>query len=74
MLQTSEYSEDDLDSNLKWADKYEVDRDFNKWYGAAYCKSVADGIRRIVSVARNQGAQPGMFSAFDLALTKREMR
>lgn len=52
-LQTSEYSEDP-DYNLKWADKYEADRDFNNWYGPAYCKSVAEGIRRIVSAARTQ--------------------
>lgn len=51
MLQTSEYSRDP-DYNLRWADQYEGDRDFNKWYGPAYCKSVADGIRAIVAVAR----------------------
>ena len=42
MLQTSEYSED-LDYNLKWADKKETDRDFLKWYGYPYCHSVAEG-------------------------------
>ena len=47
-LQTSEYSTR-LDYNLNWADKYEGDRDFNKWYGPAYCKSVAEGIRHIIS-------------------------
>ena len=61
-LQTSEYSQDP-DYNLKWADRYEVDRDFNKWYGPAYCKSVAEGIRRIVSAARTQPEQPALLSA-----------
>jgi hypothetical protein len=55
-LQTSEYSKL-LDYNLNWADKYEADRDFNKWYGAAYCKSVAEGIRHIIAVARNERKQ-----------------
>ncbi len=55
-LQTSEYSEDP-DYNLRWADRCEFDRDFLKWYGEAYCKSEAEGIRRIVAVARNQGEQ-----------------
>ncbi len=54
-LQTSEYSTR-LDYNLNWANKYEGDRDFNKWYGPAYCKSVAAGIRRIISSsARGKG-------------------
>jgi hypothetical protein len=68
-LQTSEYSEDP-DYNVKWADKYEADRDFNKWYGSAYCKSVAEGIRRIVSAARTQPEQPALLSAYDLALSQ----
>ena len=55
-LQTSEYSEL-LDYNLNWANNYEADRDFNKWYGAAYCKSVAEGIRHIIAVARNERKQ-----------------
>jgi hypothetical protein len=55
-LQTSEYSEDP-DYNLRWADQCEFDRDFVKWYGEAYCKSEAEGIRRIVAVAHNQGEQ-----------------
>ena len=55
-LQTSEYSEDP-DYNLRWADRCEFDRDFVKWYGEAYCKSEAEGIRHIVAVARNQGEQ-----------------
>jgi len=55
-LQTSEYSEH-LNHNWDWADSYEGDRDFNKWYGAAYCKSVAEGIRGIITVARNQSKQ-----------------
>ena len=58
-LQTSEYS-CDADYNLKWADSYEHDRDFNKWYGKAYCKSVADGIRRIVAIARTQSRQASL--------------
>ena len=49
-LQTSEYSKLP-DYNLDWADRYEGDRDFNKWYGPAYCKSVAEGIRQIIAVA-----------------------
>ena len=56
-LQTSEHSKL-LDYNLNWADRYAGDRDFNKWYGAAYCKSVAEGIRGIIAVARNQHKQP----------------
>jgi len=55
-LQTSEYSQC-LDYNLNWANNYEADRDFNKWYGAAYCKSVAEGIRHIIAVARNERKQ-----------------
>ena len=49
-LQTSEYS-GDLNYNLQQAQRFENDRDFNKWYGAAYCASVAAGIRRIVEHA-----------------------
>ena len=64
-LQTSEYSRDP-DYNLKWADTYEGDRDFNKWYGAAYCKSVAEGIRKVVSAARNQPMQLSFLSACQL--------
>ena len=56
MLQTTEHSRDP-DYNLRWADKYELDNDFIRWYGIAYCKSVADGIRRIVSVARGEPRQ-----------------
>jgi len=71
MLQTSEYSHDS-DYNIKWADRYEADRQFNEWYGAAYCRSVADGIRRIVAVARQQVVQPSLpFSGSDEALLKR---
>ena len=55
MLQTSEYGSDP-DYNLKWADQYEGDRDFLKWYGPAYCQSVSEGIRRVVAVARNHQA------------------
>jgi len=58
-LQTSEYSRG-LDYNLNWADSYEGDRDFLKWYGPAYCQSVAAGIRRIVAVARTQREQYAM--------------
>jgi hypothetical protein len=58
-LQTSEYSEDP-DYNLRWADRCEFDRDFVKWYGEAYCRSEAEGIRRIVAVVRNQGEQLGL--------------
>ena len=71
MLQTGEHSRD-LNYNLKWADQYEGDRQFNQWYGAAYCRSVANGIRRIVAAARNQGMQPALpFSPIDQALMKR---
>lgn len=58
-LQTSEYSKLP-DYNLDWANRYEGDRDFNKWYGPAYCKSVAEGIRGIIAVARQpkQAALP----------------
>lgn len=66
-LQTSEYSKR-LDYNLDWADRYEGDRDFNKWYGPAYCKSVAEGIRRVIVVARNQLQQPALpIPAWELA-------
>lgn len=58
-LQTSEYS-NRLDYNLNWANKYEADPDFNKWYGAAYCQSVAEGIRHIIAVARNEHKQVGL--------------
>lgn len=51
MLQTSEYSEDP-NYNLQQAQRQESDRDFNKWYGAAYCASVAAGMRRIVKQSR----------------------
>ena len=71
MLQASEYSHDS-DYNIKWADRYEADRQFNEWYGAAYCRSVADGIRRIVAMARQQGVQPSLpFSALDEASLER---
>ena len=66
-LQTSEYS-DRLDYNLDWADRYEGDRDFNKWYGPAYCRSVAEGIRAIIAVTRNQLQQPALpIPAWELA-------
>ncbi|MEA3442503.1 MAG: hypothetical protein U9R04_03315 [Chloroflexota bacterium] len=58
-LQTSEYS-NRLDYNLDWADRYEGDRDFIKWYGSAYCKSVAEGIKHIIAVARNQHKQEAL--------------
>lgn len=58
-LQTSEYSHN-LDYNLNWAAAYEGDRDFIKWYGQAYCKSVSDGIRRIITVVRSQTRQSAM--------------
>ena len=51
-LQTSEMSLD-LDYNLRWADKCEMDHQFVQWYGEAYCRSNAEGIRAIVAVARN---------------------
>lgn len=70
MLQTSEYSSDP-EYNLRWALKYEGDRDFNKWYGPAYCKSVAAGIRAIVAAAREQGTQTAMLSQADLKLAER---
>ena len=66
-LLTSEYSSS-LDYNLEWADRYEGDRDFNKWYGSAYCKSVAEGIRGIIAVARSQPKQPTLpMPAWELA-------
>jgi len=58
-LQTSEYSRR-LDYNLKWADQYEGDQEFNKWYGSAYCQSVANGIRRIIAAAKNQLRQSAL--------------
>ena len=52
MLQRSEYSHDP-DYNLEWADRKEGKYEpFIKWYGYAYCHSVAEGIRRIVKAAR----------------------
>ena len=51
-LQTSEYS-NDYDYNLREANRQETDRQFNEWYGEAYCRSKAEGIRAIVGVARN---------------------
>ncbi len=65
-LQTSEYSKL-LDYNLDWANRYEGDRDFNKWYGPAYCTSVAEGIRGIITIARQpqQAALPIL--AYELA-------
>lgn len=66
-LQTSEYSKR-LDYNLDWANRYEGDRDFNKWYGPAYCKSVTEGIRHIIAVARNQHKQAALpIPAWELA-------
>ena len=71
MLQRSEYSYDP-DHNLKWADRKETDRDFLKWYGYPYCHSVAEGIRRIVKVARKQSEQrPLPIPALELKLTER---
>ena len=69
MLQTSEYS-GDPGYNLRWADKYEGDRNFNEWYGPAYCRSVAEGIRAIVAAAREQGTQTDMLSQADLKLAE----
>ena len=71
MLQTSEYSRDP-DYNLQWADKQETDRDFLKWYGYPYCRSVAEGIRRIVEAAREQPEQrPLPIPAWELESTER---
>ena len=71
MLQRSEYSRDP-DYNLKWVDKKETDRDFLKWYGYAYCHSVAEGIRRIVKAAREQSEQrPLPIPAWELKQTER---
>ena len=70
-LQTSEYSRDPA-YNLRWADQCESDSDFIKWYGAAYCKSKAEGIRRIILVAREQYYQPELpIPAWELKLTER---
>jgi hypothetical protein len=70
-LQTSEYSQDP-EYNLRWADRCESDRDFVKWYGEAYCKSEAEGIRCIVAVARSQYVQPMLpIPAWELRLTER---
>ena len=52
-LQTSEYSRDP-DYNLNLAERYERDEYFTREYGGAYYRSVAEGIRRIVAVARNR--------------------
>ena len=62
-LQTSEYSRDP-NHNSRWADRYESDLDFNKWYGAAYCRSVSETIRGIIKAARFQ--QPSLLSGMDL--------
>ncbi len=51
-LQTSEYSQD-VNYNLKQASRQETDRDFDKWYGEARNKSIAEAIRGIVAVARS---------------------
>ena len=59
MLQSSEYS-DHPDYNLDWATKYEHDPDFIKWYGEPYCRSVAQGIRAIVAVTRQQSEQQSL--------------
>ena len=50
-LRTSEYSRDP-DYNMRRSFTYERDRDFIKWYGEPYCRSVAQGIRAIVAAAR----------------------
>lgn len=49
-LITSEYSNSN-DYNLREADRRERDADFDRWYGPAYNKSVAETIRGIVGVA-----------------------
>ncbi len=59
MLQTSEYSRDP-DYNLRQATRYEHDRDFIKWYGERYCRSVAEGIRAIVAATRRQSKQQSL--------------
>ena len=50
-LQTSEYS-NDLNYNLKWADRFETDPDHTRFYGRAYVVSVSSAIRKIVAIAR----------------------
>jgi len=60
-LQTGEMSGRDYNSNLHEADRHESDADFDKWYGPAYNKSIAETIRGIVAVARKyhgQGTAP----------------
>ena len=70
-LQTSEYS-NDPDYNLRWADKKETDPDFLKWYGYAYCHSVAKGIRRIIKAATEESEQrPLPIPAWEMRLTER---
>ncbi len=59
-LQAGEMSEDP-GHNKKWADHYEADPDFNKWYGPDYCKSVTEGIRRIIQAACATEKPPTLF-------------
>ena len=56
MLQTSEHSRDP-DYNLRESTRYEEGLTFNVWYGEPYCRSVAQGIRAIVTTARQQSEQ-----------------
>jgi len=66
-LQTSEYSRNP-NYNLEWAERYQGDRQFNEWYGPAYCRSVAQGIRRIVAATKTQGQQ------LEMALLRGEVK
>lgn len=51
-LQTSEYSSNDHEYNLRQAVRHETDSDFRKWYGGAYNRSIAEAVRGIVAIAR----------------------
>jgi len=68
-LQTSEYSRDH-EYNLRHVARRETDADFDRWYGPAYNKSIAEAIRGIVAIARKyypgtRGTMP-MFSGGEI--------
>ena len=63
-LQTSEYGRE-YDYNLREADRREQDSNFDRSYGPAYNKSVAETIRGIVAVAKKYYPGQGTASMFD---------
>ena len=58
-LLTSEYSRDH-DYNMRRSKHYELDRDFIKWYGEPYCRSVGQGIRAILQAAQLSSEQTSL--------------